>query len=159
MNATPDSSTRSRGFTLLEMLVVLIIAGLMVALVPPLFSGAVSGTKVKGSARDLVIALREARSKAIIQNNEQVLHLDLETPRYRVGDGDIRALPDGMAIAVETITGARVDPRAKHTLRFFPDGSSSGELVTLTGGSRVYHLQLNWLTGGITVTEGTIDAG
>jgi general secretion pathway protein H len=148
-----------RGFTLLEIMVVLVIVGLMVALVPPLFSGAVSGTKLKGSARDLAVALRETRSQAIIHNNEQLVHLDLETPRYRIGNGKIQALPADVAIAVETITGERVDPRAQHVLRFFPDGSSSGELVTLSGGDRAYHLQLNWLTGTITITEGVVNAG
>ena len=159
MNTGGNQFRSGRGFTLLEIMVVLIIVGLMVALVPPLFSGAVSGTKVKGSARDLVVALRETRSKAIIHNNEQLVHLDLETPRYRIGNGKIQPLPDNVVIAVETITGTEVDPRAQHTLRFFPDGSSSGELLTLSGGGRVYHLQLNWLTGGITITEGALDAG
>ena len=55
-----------------------VIAGLMIALIPPLFSGAVSGTKLKGSARDLAVALRETRSQAIIRNTEQLVQLDLE---------------------------------------------------------------------------------
>ena len=45
----------------------------------------------------------------------------------------------------------------ERTLRFFPDGSSSGELITLSGGNRAYYLQLNWLTGSITITEGSTD--
>lgn len=159
MNTGRKTFKSGRGFTLLEIMVVLVIVGLMVALVPPLFSGAVSGTKLKGSARDLAVALRETRSQAIIHNNEQLVHLDLETPRYRIGNGKIQALPADVAIAVETITGERVDPRAQHVLRFFPDGSSSGELVTLSGGDRAYHLQLNWLTGTITITEGVVNAG
>ena len=159
MNVAGNRSRTNSGFTLLEILVVMIIATLMVALVPPLFSGAVSGTKLKGSARDLAVALRETRSQAIIHNAEKVVHLDLESPRYRIGQGKIQPLPDDVSISIETITGSKVDPMAKHTLRFFPDGSSTGELITLSGGSRAYHLQLNWLTGSITITEGLSDAG
>jgi general secretion pathway protein H len=149
----------TRGFTLLEMMVVLVIAGLMLALVPPLFSGAVSGTKLKGSARDLAMVLRETRSQAIIHNTEQLVHLDLETPRYRVGNGKPQALPEDVAMAVELITGARVTEMTQHVVRFFPDGSSSGELITLSGGSQAYHLQLNWLTGSITIIERLRDDG
>lgn len=145
------------GFTLLEMMVVLVIAGLMIALVPPLFSGAVSGTKLKGSARDLAIVLREARSKAIIHNTEQLVHLDLEALRYRVGNGKPLALPKDVAMAVEVVTGASAERMAQHVVRFFPDGSSSGELITLSGGNHAYYLQLNWLTGSITITEGLRD--
>ena len=148
-----------RGFTLMEILVVMVIAGLMIALVPPLFSGAVSGTKLKGSVRDLAVVLRETRSQAIITNSEQIVRLDLETPRYRVGSAEPRAFPEDVAIAVELVSGARVAETAQHVLRFFPDGSSSGELITLSGGNRAYYLQLNWLTGSITITEGLVDAG
>lgn len=159
MNAGSNKLKTAKGFTLLEILVVMVIAGLMMALIPPLFSGAVSGTKLKGSARDLAVALRETRSQAIIHNSEQLVHLDLETPRYRIGSGKIQPLPDNVGIDIETITGEKLEPDAKHTLRFFPDGSSSGELITLSGGNRAYHLQLNWLTGSITITEGLADAG
>jgi len=149
----------SRGFTLLEILVVMVIAGLMISLVPPLFSGAVSGTRLKGSARDFAIALRETRSKAIIHNAEQLVYLDLKTPRYRIGNAKPLALPDDVRMAVEVVTGATLNEQTQHVLHFFPDGSSSGELITLSGGKRSYHLQLNWLTGSITITEGIPDAG
>ena len=39
-----------------------------------------------------------------------------------------------------------------------PDGSSSGELISFAARGRIYHLQLNWLTGSITITEGLADA-
>ena len=159
MNTQCRAFTTARGFTLLEIMVVMVIAGLMIALVPPLFSGAVSGTKLKGSARDLAIVLRETRSKAIIHNTEQLVHLDLKQPRYRVGNGKPRALPENVDMAVEVVTGANIEEEAQHVLRFFPDGSSSGELITLSGGNRAYYLQLNWLTGSITITEGLVDAG
>ncbi len=149
----------SRGFTLLEILVVMVIAGLMISLSPPMFSGAVSSTQLKGSARDLVIALREARSKAIIHNSEQLVYLDLKTPRYRIGNAKPLALPKNVSMAVEVVTGVTLTEQAQHVLRFFPDGSSSGELITLSGGNRSYHLQLNWLTGSITITDGVRDAG
>lgn len=159
MNAVRQGFKSARGFTLLEIMVVMIIAGLMVALVPPLFSGAVSGTRLKGSARDLAVALRETRSQAIIRNSEQLVHLDLESPRYRIGNAKPRALPADVVMDVETITGERVDQMSQHVVRFYPDGSSSGELITLIGGNQAYHLQLNWLTGSITITEGMTDAG
>ena len=150
---------RSRGFTLLEILVVMVIIGLMIALVPPLFSGAVAGTKLKGSVRDLAVVLRETRSKAIIHNSEQVVLLDLRNPRYRAGNSKPESLPGNVKLAVQLVTGDYVDAdeRAQHALRFFPDGSSSGELITLRGGNRIYYLQLNWLTGNIEISEGLRD--
>ena len=147
------------GFTLLEMLVVLVIVGLMLALVPPLFSGAVTGTKLKSAARDLAVVMREARSRAIIRNTQQHVHLDLETPRYRVGNGKPRELPGHVKLTVEVVTGADTSQLRQHVVRFFPDGSTSGELITLSGDRHAYHLHLDCLTGNITITEGTRDEG
>lgn len=155
MTGEQQKYLKTSGFTLLELMVVLVIAGLMLVLVPPLFSGAVSGVKAKGSARDLAIALRETRSLAIIRNTEQQVHLDLETPRYRAGGGKLQTLPEGMAMSVELATGPGNHVITRHTVRFFPDGSSSGELITLSGDNRAYYLQLDWLTGSITITDST----
>ena len=157
MNARRQNGRPASGFTLLEILVVMVIAGLMIALIPPLFSSALPGTQLKGSVRDFAVALRETRSQAIIYNREQLVYLDLETPRYRVGNGKPTALPNDVDIDVELVTGDRLQDEARHVLRFFPDGSSSGELISLSGSGRTYRLHLNWLTGSITITEGTTD--
>lgn len=159
MNATLNKLKSNSAFTLLEILVVMVIAGLMVALVPPLFSGAVSGAKIKGSARDFAIALRESRSKAIIQNNEQRIHLDLKNHQYQINKGKPLKLPVNVTMDVQLITGTKIENIDKHVIHFFPDGSSSGELITLSGANQVYHLHLNWLTGNIRISTGADNAG
>ena len=64
------------------------------------------------------------------------------------------AFPENVTLAVEQVTGARVAEMTQHAVHFFPDGSSSGELIILSGGNHSYYLQINWLTGSITITEG-----
>jgi len=135
-------------------MVVLVIAGLILTLLPPLFTGAIAGTNFKGAARNLAITLRETRSQAIIHNTEQQVRLDLETPYYQVGNNKILRLPDSVHMDVQLVTGANAPEMRQHVVRFFPDGSCSGEMITLSEGSHAYYLQLNWLTGSITVTEG-----
>ena len=143
----------TRGFSLLEMMIVMVIAGLMLTLVPPLFTGAVSGTQLKGAARNLAISLRETRNLAVIRNTRQRVLLDLETGHYRVSDDKSRPLPDGVEMSVQTVPGMGDERTAQHVVRFYPDGSSSGETIILSGGNHAYHLRLDWLTGSITITE------
>lgn len=137
----------------------MVIAGLMISVVPPLFSGAVPGARVKTSARDLAIVLREARSNAIIHNSEQLVQLDMEKFQYSVGKDKALALPDDVSVDIQLISGEKIKKVVKHAIHFFPDGSSSGELITLSGSNHVYHLQLNWLTGAIRITSGSDNAG
>jgi len=150
---------RYAGFTLLEILVVMVIAGMMVAIVPPLFSGAVAGAKIKGSARNMAIAMRETRSRAILQNSVQELRLNLKQRHYSSTGKDLEQLPDDMRVDIEQITGARIEDQDEYALQFFPDGSTSGELITLKSGNRAYQLHLDWLTGSITIREGQSGEG
>ena len=124
-----------------------------------LFSGAVAGAKIKGAARDLAVAMRESRSRAILSGSEQQLSLNLGQGHYVAGNNKSEALPAEMTIDIQQITGAHVEDDEEYVLRFFADGSTSGELITLKSGNRAYRLQLDWLTGAITIQEGQGGAG
>ena len=146
-----------RGFTLLEILVVLIIATLLFTLVPPLFSGALPGVRLKGAARDLAVVLRETRSRAIVSNTEQTLLLDTETPSYRAGNGKPVSLPGGISLNLQPNEGITTLTATRQSLRFYPDGSSSGGRIILRGESRGYRLDVDWLTGNIRIEEAATD--
>ena len=97
--------SRVKGFTLLELMVVMVIAGLMLAVTPPLMSGLGLTTELRGSARQLAAALRSARTHAITKQEEAVLTLDLEQRRFSVtGSKRVIALPNDDSVAVKIFT-------------------------------------------------------
>jgi general secretion pathway protein H len=145
--------TGRRGFTLLELLVVLLIVSLLVALVPPLFSGAVPGAKLKAAVRDLAVTLRLARNQSITRDAETRVHLNLDPPAYAVGTQAPHTLPAGVELKVASASGQRTAQPKRHVVRFFPDGSSSGTLITLSRGKLSYDLHVGWLTGRVTIIQ------
>ena len=148
-------SKRKRGFTLLELLVVLLIVSLLIALVPPLFSGAVPGTKLKAAVRDLAVTLRLARNQSITHDVETQVYLNLDPPAYAIGNEAPRSLPAGIELKVATAPGQSEAQTSRHVVRFFSDGSSSGTLMTLSRGKRSYDLHVGWLSGRVTIIEET----
>ena len=148
---------RKRGFTLLELLVVLLIASLLMVLVPPLFSGAVPGAKLKAAARDLAVALRLARNQSITRDMETQVYLNLESPAYAIGKQVPRPLPVGVELKVASTAEQGAAQATHHVVRFFSDGSSSGTLITLSRGKRSYRLQVGWLTGKVTIEDAEAD--
>ncbi|MFN3876449.1 MAG: Tfp pilus assembly protein FimT/FimU, partial [Flavobacteriales bacterium] len=71
------SAKIQRGFTLVELLVVMVVIGLAYSLVPPLFSSGASSAELKAAARQIATGLRRARSEAISKRQEAVLVLDI----------------------------------------------------------------------------------
>ena len=141
------------GFTLLEILIVLVIGVLLVALVPPLLSGMSGATELRGAARQLAAGLRNARNEAVTRQQEAVLTLDLERHRFGVtGDPREIALPESVALKLYTAQSELLDS-ATGGIRFFPDGSSTGGAITVSGPKLAYRVNVDWLTGAVAIVE------
>ncbi len=144
---------RQPGFTLLEILVALVIGVLLVALVPPLLSGLSGSVELRGAAQQLAAGLRSARNQAVTRQQEAVLTLDLAQRRFGVsGDPRVIALPASVALKLYTAQSELLD-QATGNLRFFPDGSSTGGAITVSGPKIAYRVNVDWLTGTVAIVE------
>ena len=142
-----------RGFTLVEMMVVLAILALVLAVVPPLFSNSVSTATLRAAARDVASGLRVARSEAITFNKEVRFRLDLETGSFTIGEQETAvSLPPEVVVVMFTATSEILDGRAG-AIRFFTDGSSTGGGITLTAEDRKYEILVDWLTGRVSIVD------
>lgn len=141
-----------KGFSLLEIMVVMVIIGFMVVLIPPRLSGVMESTKAKAAAREMVSALRQSRSKAIGSQQEQVFKLDLDKKTFSLDRKKSTKLPDKMQISLYT---ARSEQFSDQTgaIRFFPDGSSTGGRIKLTMENLNLFIDINWLTGKVALIE------
>jgi general secretion pathway protein H len=128
---------RAAGFTLMEMLVVLVILGLMLGLV--LTRGPMRSRRLDldAAARTLADSLRLARAQAIARN--QVVSVPVGPGAVWPAGIAAPRLPADIAVAG---SGAIV---------FAPDGSSSGGTVTLATEGRRVQVEVNWLTGRVAV--------
>jgi len=143
----------ARGFTLLELLVVLVIAAAGYALVVRFASGGVSGAQLRSAARTVAAGLREARGAAIARQESTALVLDMEGRSMEVGGGRPRGLPRRLDMKLYTAQSEIVDDR-RGAIRFYPDGSSTGGRVTLASGERKLLVDVDWLTGRVSIKEG-----
>ena len=134
--ATPG---RANGFTLVEMVVVLVILGLMIGLVVargPLHSQRLD---IEATARGLAGAMRVARGQARAQHRPVVVTVTANS--YRVDGEPSHAVPADVALSGDA------------AIRFVPDGSSSGGHVAVQGGTGRVGVAVDWLTGRVHLTS------
>jgi general secretion pathway protein H len=144
---------RNRGFTILELLVVLVIGAIAYSLVLGVpFRGA-SIADLKAAARTLASGLRQAQSTAMATRRDALLTIDLEAREFQVtGVEATRSLPKDLEVSLYTAQ-QEVTSDKKGAIRFYPDGSSTGGRITLAVKERKYLVDVDWLTGRVSIGD------
>ena len=142
---------RDIGFTLLEVLLVLVMVAGMVAVVVPNAYNSLSGAQLVKSTRQLASSLRKLRSQAIQTSRSTALTLDVDQRRYQlVSLNETVQLPQDFEIGL--LTGARLlVGDGEGVILFYADGSSSGGQINLQRGEQAFQIDVNWLTGEVTI--------
>jgi general secretion pathway protein H len=143
---SPRSAFGQRGFTLVEVLVVMAIMALVLGLVATSLSRSISGAEARESGRKMVAALRYTRTQAILKKSEQVFTVNLAERSYAAPGRPQVSLPEGVELQLTTAASEVVEDDVGR-IRFFPDGGSTGGRVDLSINGREYIVNVAWLTG------------
>ncbi|MEM9301831.1 MAG: GspH/FimT family pseudopilin [Pseudomonadota bacterium] len=146
-----------RGFSLIEIMAVLVIIGLLVGVVGASLYRNLDSVKVRRAGSDIMTALRYARGQAIVTHDVAFLEVDIEQRSLTAHDREPWVLPDGVEITVRT-AAMDILSDSRGRIRFYPDGSSTGGTITLTAGEREWYVDVAWLTGEIRLSSSAGDA-
>lgn len=144
---------RSRGFTLVEVVLVLVLAAAAYALVISTTYRGASTADLKAAARTLASGLRQAQTLAMASRRDMALTIDLESREFTVtGDTSIHQLPKELDLKLYTAQ-TEVTSERRGAIRFYPDGSSTGGRITVASGERKYLVDVDWLTGRVSIQD------
>ena len=129
----------ARGYTLLELIVVLVIMSTALAVVLPRLASRLSASRLSAFASDLSALAAMARQRAVQEERDWVVSVVLEPPFLSLAPaGEARAAearrpPEGVRVAWAETLGRRVEGRVL-TLRFHPDGTATPARLRLVSG-------------------------
>jgi general secretion pathway protein H len=146
-------SAAARGFTLVELLVVLLIMSVLLVAAPIAFDRVLPGLQLRSDARGVAGVLREARAQAIRTNREATVTVDVAARTYSRSDaGTSQHFSEGVTVTLKTAESELLEPDVGR-IRFFPDGTSTGGMVSLDRGGRTYNIAVDWLYGRVQIVE------
>ena len=144
----------------MEILIVLVIAVIVMAVVAPRFSSRTSSARFAGISKEIASGLRFARMKAVTDRMKAVTDqkpsefiVNLEQRHYQIsGIEKTYSIPEDLEISVYT-AASQVVGEEQGSIVFFPDGSSSGGRIDLSGNGRKRAIDVNGLTGLVEIIE------
>lgn len=144
---------RARGFSLLEMLLVMAIIAFAGLLAASAMSGGFDGIRLRSASSDIAAQLRFTRAQAIATGRRQDFSIDPRAHTWKAPKQRHGKLPKQLGI---DFYGAReVQPSANEGgIAFFPDGASTGGRIRLSAKKAVRDIEVAWLTGQVTVKRG-----
>lgn len=149
MSAAARRGVRARGFSLLEMLVVMAIIAMITSIGALSIESMTQRAALFSTSRDMATALRRARMDAVSYGGEAALTIDMGKRLYWTGEEPPAKIPKALSVTVLTAAEAIESDALAHVV-FYPDGSSNGAVITVRkaraqGGG--YVVRADWLTG------------
>jgi prepilin-type N-terminal cleavage/methylation domain-containing protein len=118
-----------KGFTLLELLIVMSIITLMLSISTVYISSALPSSRFNSTARDMAATIRHAKYLLQKSGKKQVVTIDIDSKRYGIeGRGD-KEIPEGIDLKVIDTFSGEVNEGIYRLIFSFSGGPGGGTIV------------------------------
>lgn len=151
--AASSRAALSKGFTLIEILIVVTLVAALTLLLVGAMNGGMDGLKLRSNAKTLVAELRHARAQAISTGTVQRFTVEPEKRLWTGAKQRHGEFPKALEV---TFTGVRqVQAReGEGVILFFEDGASTGGRIQLRVEKAAWNVDIAWLTGEVSLHRG-----
>lgn len=146
--------TSRRGFTLFELIVVLMIIAVATAFVAPAVGSGWRSREIRQGTRQVAGVMRGLRERAVRRGVDQELVLDADGATLRSSGGEVATLPAGVEIV--GVRGGWRDSDGGVRVLFYPSGGSNGVgmiVAARSGAGLRFAIDVEPLLGSVVIRE------
>ncbi len=146
----PATLTHEAGFTLLELIIVIILISIAFGISVVSFSNRLPSERVDATAREMIAMFRQAHTEAATTGRLHVLNVEIDARQYGIEGGVLKSIPDDVSIKIadpsygELISG-------EYRFTFGPFGSTEGGTIILSSGKKTVAIQTDPVLGALLV--------
>ncbi len=131
-----------RGFTLIEILVVLVLMSLIAGISTVFFAGSLPKARQRASAREIVSTIKYARTLAASTHERQVVTFDLDAGKYGIkGRTDKTIAHEMILIIYGSDRNAGPIRKGQYNLRYDSTGTNNWDRINLILGDRIIRIK------------------
>lgn len=138
------------GFTLLELMIVMLLMTLVIGISTIFFANTLASSKFNTTIRDLSTTIRNARSLAQIQGERKAVTIDLDSKTYWIDEKKVREIPSDIQIKI-------IDPvygeifEGKYQVVSNAMGGIQGGTIVLWNDKKTVSIQPDPIVGSVVV--------
>ncbi len=145
-----------RGFTLIEILIVVTLVAALSVMLMATIGGGMDGLRMRSATKEIASELRHARAQAMAKGEVQTFAIDPAARHWSGAGGRTGEL--SKKISVVFIGARELQPRkGEGAIVFFEDGASSGGRIQLKQDKAAWNIDVAWLTGEVSLHRARVD--
>ena len=146
-------ASRANGFTLIEMVAVILIIAIATGLAAATMTGGLDGMRLRSASSEVAAQLRFTRAQALATGKPQRFAIDPRGHTWQAPKNHHGKLPKQLRIGFYGAREVQPSP-GEGGIAFFPDGASTGGRIRLGAKNAVVDIDVAWLTGEVKVKRG-----
>jgi prepilin-type N-terminal cleavage/methylation domain-containing protein len=139
---------KEAGFTLLELIIVIVLSLLILGLVMVYFANLLSTVRLQSAARDFSTTLRQARTLAKINGEPKGVTINLDTKEYGLDGREMKKIPGNISLKIIDPSAGEIHAGEFH-LAFEPNWGNPSLTFQFSDKKKVLSISLDPLSGAL----------
>ncbi len=150
INKCSPQFRKNKGFTLLEIIIVLFLITLITGMSTIFLLNALPSNKLNATARTLSATIRQARSLAQIHNEGKTVFIDLDSRKYGIKGLGSKDIPSEISIKVTDPMSGEI-LKGTYEISVHSGGGIEGGTIQLWTSKKAVSIQIDPVVGAVVI--------